>query len=227
MKLPREKIIEDGPNTLTDSELLAIMLSSGTKEEDVFKMSERLIKDFGFSGLINMNYNELSKIQGIKMAKASKLMAIFEIARRVMAEEKEKKEIIDAKSLYEYVYPYYYGIKKELLIVIGVDSKLRIIKEKKYTSDSYNEINVPLKELIKDIISMDPYGIFLIHNHPAGNVNPSSSDIKYTVDLGKTLRNIDILLLDHLIISYDKYYSFSDSKCLSNLNYWFIYSYNL
>lgn len=219
MKLPREKIIEDGVNTLTDSELLSVMISSGTKNEDVFKMSERLIHDYGFSGLIRMDYNELSKIPGIKMAKASKLMAIFEIARRVMSEEHKRIEINDAKSLFEHVYPSYYGINKEIMMVIGVDSKLRVIKEKKYTSNSYNEISVPLKDLIKDIISMDPYGIFLVHNHPAGNINPSNSDIEYTIELGHTLKSIGILLLDHLIISLDKYYSFSDSKCFSDIPY--------
>ena len=219
MKLPREKIIEDGVDSLSDSELLAIMLGSGTKDYDVFTMSEQLIKDYGLSGLFRMNYKELSKLQGIKKAKASKIMAIFEISRRVMREEQEKVSIIDAKSLFEYVYPSYYGMKKEVLMVIGVDSKLKIINEKKYTSDSYSEIHVSLKDLIKDIISMDPYGVFLIHNHPGGNINPSNQDIRYTMDLGTVLKNLNILLLDHLIISLDKYYSFSNKGSLNGIPY--------
>lgn len=227
MKLPREKIIEDGVDSLSDSELLAIMLGSGTKDYDVFTMSEQLIKDYGLSGLFRMSYKELSKLQGIKKAKASKIMAIFEISRRVMHEEQEKVSINDAKSLFEYVYPSYYGMKKEVLMVIGVDSKLKIINEKKYTSDSYSEIHVSLKDLIKDIISMDPYGVFLIHNHPGGNINPSNQDISYTMDLGTVLKNLNILLLDHLIISLDKYYSFSNKGSLNGIPYWFIFLFPL
>ena len=207
--LPREKIIKDGPGELSDDELLAIMLSSGTKNEDVFSMSKRLIQDYGFASLMRLDYNELSKIPGIKMAKGAKLLAIFEIARRVISEENNKKCLNDAKGLFEYVYPSYYGIKKEILMIIGVTSRLKVLNLKKYTSDSYNEIHIPIKEIVKDILQMDPYGVFIIHNHPGGNINPSTADIKYTIELGKTLDALNILLLDHLIISNDTYYSFN------------------
>ena len=214
--LPREKIIMDGPSELSDDELLAIMLSSGTKNEDVFSMSKRLIEDYGFASLMRLDYTELSKIPGIKMAKGAKLLAIFEIARRVISEENNKKCLNDAKGLFEYVYPSYYGIKKELLMVIGVTSKLKVLNLKKYTSDSYNEINIPIKEIIKDILQMDPYGVFIIHNHPGGNINPSTADIKYTIELSKTLDTLNILLLDHLIISNDTYYSFNENHTLKS-----------
>ena len=214
--LPREKIIKDGPSELSDDELLAIMLSSGTKNEDVFSMSKRLIQDYGFASLMRLDYNELSKIPGIKMAKGAKLLAIFEIARRVISEENNKKCLNDAKGLFEYVYPSYYGIKKEVLMIIGVNSRLKILNLKKYTSDSYNEINIPIKEIIKDILQMDPYGVFIIHNHPGGNINQSTEDIKYTIELGKTLDTLNILLLDHLIISNDTYYSFNENHTLKS-----------
>ena len=214
--LPREKIIKDGPSDLSDDELLAIMLSSGTKNEDVFSMSKRLIQDYGFASLMRLDYNELSKIPGIKMAKGAKLLAIFEIARRVISEENNKKCLNDAKGLFEYVYPFYYGIKKEVLMIIGVNSRLKVLNLKKYTSDSYNEINIPIKEIIKDILQMDPYGVFIIHNHPGGNINPSTADIKYTIELGKTLDALNILLLDHLIISNDTYYSFNENHTLKS-----------
>ena len=214
--LPREKIIKDGPSELSDDELLAIMLSSGTKNEDVFSMSKRLIQDYGFASLMRLDYNELSKIPGIKMAKGAKLLAIFEIARRVISEENNKKCLNDAKGLFKYVYPSYYGIKKEVLMIIGVTSRLKVLNLKKYTSDSYNEINIPIKEIIKDILQMDPYGVFIIHNHPGGNINPSTADIKYTIELAKTLDALNILLLDHLIISNDTYYSFNENHTLKS-----------
>jgi DNA repair protein RadC len=101
-------------------------------------------------------------------------------------------------------------------MVIGVNSRLKVLNLKKYTSDSYNEINIPIKEIIKDILQMDPYGVFIIHNHPGGNINPSTADIKYTIELSKTLDTLNILLLDHLIISNDTYYSFNENHTLKS-----------
>lgn len=217
--LPREKLITYGVNSLEDDELLAIMLSSGTKNEDVFQMSKRLIHNYGFSKLILMDYKELSKIQGIKEAKASKLMAIFEIVKRCMKEEDKKIVLKDSKSLFEYVYPEYMLKKKEILTVIYVDSGLRVLKKEEFSNDCYTEIKVPIKTIVKNSILNDAYGIFLVHNHPAGNKNPSNADKEYTYLLSDILKGIQILLLDHIIIAKDSYYSFSDNASLNHLLY--------
>lgn len=218
--LPREKMIEFGVESLEDDELLAIMLGSGSKYEDVFSLSKRLINNYGFDRLLRMNYKELSKIPGIKKAKASKLMAVFEIAKRCI-KNKNQKVIYDSKTLFEYVYPEFMFKKKELLMVIYVDSKLKIIGEDKFFDDSYTEIKISIKTLVKKAIEHDSYGIFLVHNHPGGNKNPSNSDKEYTNKLSLILKDIQILLLDHIIIAEDTYYSFSDNLAIDELNYWF------
>ena len=96
-KLPREKLILNGVESLTDDELLSIILGCGSKNENVFNMSKRIIKDYGFNKLYKMDYDSLSKISGIKIAKATKLMVIFEIAKRIVKYENEMECIKTSK----------------------------------------------------------------------------------------------------------------------------------
>lgn len=214
--LPREKLIKLGAEALNDDELLAIMLGTGTNTESVFEMSKRLCDTYGFERLYHMSYDDLSAIPGIKKAKASKLMAVFEIVKRIMESENKEIKLSSSHSIFEYVYPKYLGKNKEILTIIYVNSKLGVLKLEEYTSDSYTSIDTPIRTIVKNSIANDAYGVFLIHNHPAGNVNPSESDIKYTHRLEFALSSIGILLLDHIIISKNKYYSFSDSKRSGN-----------
>lgn len=209
-KLPREKLIEDGVDVLRDDELLAIMLATGGAKENVFMMSKRLCETYGFSKLYQMSYQELSSIPGIKEGKATKLMAVFEIVKRIMKEEASKKKLIASKDVFDYVYPYYMGLKKEKMIVIYVNSELGVMGMREYSSDSYTKIDTPIRKIVEGCIESDCYGIFMIHNHPAGNPNPSESDKEYTWRLEFALKAIGILLLDHVIISKDSYYSFTD-----------------
>lgn len=219
--LPREKLIKDGVTNLSDDELLAIMLGSGSKYEDVFHLAKRLIDDYGFSKLLQMEYKDLAKIQGIKMAKATKLMAVFEITKRCIKNEKNRFSISDSKSLFEYVYPDYMLKKKESLTVIYVDSKLRIIKKEEFSDNDYKEIKIPIKTIVKHSLDYDSYGIFLVHNHPAGSNKPSNADIEYTKMLSLVLKGCQIILLDHIIIADDTYYSFSDNASIDDFLYWF------
>ena len=101
--LPREKLIKYGPNKLNDGELLSIMLGSGSKNEDVFTLSKRLINEYGFAHLFQMSYDELSNIKGIKEAKATKLLALFEIARRIAQLEYKEEPLLLPINVYKYV----------------------------------------------------------------------------------------------------------------------------
>lgn len=210
-KLPREKLIEDGVSSLTDDELLAIMLGSGTKYENVFLMSKRLIEVYGFKNLYEMDYKELSKIPGIKEAKATKLMVVFEIVKRMIKNEREKEILKGAKEVYEYIKGEYLLEKKEVLTILYLNSRLQVIKKEKRTQNNYSKLELPNKEIIIHSIEYDAYGIILIHNHPAGNPNPSEADDIATNTLAIALKAIGIILLDHLIIADDKYYSYSDA----------------
>ena len=215
-KLPREKLIDEGVDKLEDYELLAIILGSGSKKEDVFSLSKRLIKEYGFKDLYKMKYEELSKIDGIKMAKATKLMVIFEIAKRVIKYENEKDIIKSSKDLYNYILSDYLVLKKEVLSVIYVNSKLQIIGKDTFSDNLYNTINLPIKKIVLNAILKDSYGVFLVHNHPSGNELPSKSDNISTNKLSKTLNGLGIILLDHIIIGSNSYFSYSDTNSIDS-----------
>ena len=213
-KLPREKLITNGVESLSDDELLSIILGCGSKEENVFKMSKRIIKDYGFNKLYKMDYDSLVKIYGIKIAKATKLMVIFEIAKRIIKYENEVECIKTSKDLYNYVYHDYLLQKKEILTVIYVNSKLQVMNEEKFSQNEYTQINIPIKLIVKNAIDNDAYGIFLVHNHPSGNEMPSDADNKSTKNLTLTLKGVGILLLDHIIIGEKEYFSYSDTNTI-------------
>ena len=205
--LPREKMIIDGPKELTDEELLAIMLSSGTKNENVFDMSKRLIKEYGFSRLFKMNYDELSKIPGIKKAKATKLMANFEITRRIIENKTSDIRLLESIDVFHYIYPDYIDLDYELLSVIYVDIKMSVIKIDKYTDKLKSKLKIPFRNIINNALNLNVFGFFLVHNHPAGNINPSNEDINETNELLKICNQIGIILFDHIIISKGTYLS--------------------
>ena len=213
---PREKIINKGPFYLSDSELLAIMLSSGTKEESILDLSERLIKEYGLKGMFNMNYNDLIKINGIKDAKASKLLATFEIARRAMNENDINKQLETAKDVFLYIKDEYILLNEEVVTILYVNSKLNVIFKDKFTSDETSRVFLPYRDIVKNAINRHAFGIFLIHNHPGGNINPSNADIKVLEELKNILRPLNIHLFDSIIISNNDFYSIGESLISSN-----------
>ena len=216
--LPREKLIKEGIKSLDDYELLALLLDTGTKEETVFDLSKRIINEFGFRRLFKMNYDEIIKIKGIKSAKASKLLSCFEVTRRIISDEVNELKLNDAKALFKYIYPEYYLMENEILTVVYVDHNLCVIKKDKFSDNSKDMIKMPIKDIVKNALNIDAYGIFLVHNHPKGSLYPSDSDIKATLNLLNILNDMDIHLFDHLIISRGMYYSFVESGCLKNVN---------
>lgn len=214
---PREKMIQHGAKSLTDVELLAIILASGTKNESVMDLAKRIINEYGFKNLLYLNYDELKKINGIKEAKATKLMAIFEIVRRVSKKLEDKIIIEDSFVLFKYIKNEYILKNVEVLTVIFLDKNRNIINKKTYSDDERSKVLIPKKKIVNDAINYKAMGIYLIHNHPDGNIHPSDDDINITYDLHKILYSLEILLLDHLIISNNNFYSFALES---------IYSYN-
>ena len=213
---PREKIIEYGPERLSDTELLAIILSIGNKGEGVLELSNRLINQYGLSKLLYMNYHELAKIPGIKEAKATKLLACFEMAKRSV-QNNENESFKTSSDIYRYIKNTYLFESKEVLTVLYVTSKIKLIKKLKYSNNSSYYCDFPLKKIVQDALTYDAYGIILIHNHPSGDVNPSQADIDATLSIKYVLRELDILLLDHIVISKDNYYSFDENKLLNSI----------
>lgn len=208
---PREKLKLKGVKELADTELLALILGTGTKDESVLDLSSRIIKEYGFEKLFKMNINDIKKIKGIGDAKASILSSVFEVTRRIIRNETSDIALREAKDVFNYIYPYYYMLEYEALTVIYVDAKLHVIKKDHFTSNSVDYIDMSFKKIIGDAINLNAFGIFLAHNHPQGSLFPSEADIDSTRRLTKICEGLGIHFFDHLIIARGMYYSFSEA----------------
>ena len=209
---PREKLIKGGVKSLSDIELLAIMLGVGNKDESVLDLSQRLIHNYSLKGLFMMSYDELKEIKGIKEAKATKLLAAFEITRRVLEVKDKNKELLYAHDVYDYICNDYILEKKEILTILYVDNKCRVIKKEKYMNNELNKVLVPDKLIIKHALTYECFGIFMIHNHPSGDPTPSLSDVEATKDIANVLNKLNIHLFDHIVLGDNKFYSITESK---------------
>lgn len=207
---PREKLINNGSNTLSDSELLAIMLSSGSKNESVLDLSTRLINEYGLERLFKMSYYELQKISGIKAAKATKLMATFEIARRIQNQNKALTTLNNSNAVYEYVKADYLFLDTEVVTIIYVNKLCQIIAKRSFSNNGVSKVIIPFREIVNEAIILKCFGIFMVHNHPSGDLKPSKDDLITTKNLINILKPLDIHLFDHLIISNNKFISLGD-----------------
>ena len=207
---PRERLINEGVINLSDIELLAIMLGEGTKNEGVIELSTRLINSYGLKKIFNMNYDELIKLDGIKKAKATKIIATFEIARRSLKKEDNKIKLENYKILYELIKNDFILHDNEILEVIYVDTKCNFIDKDIYTDNLAGNVKIPFRKIVISALRNKCFGVFLAHNHPSGDLTPSAFDIDSTYKLKDILNGINIHLFDHLIIGNNDYYSFND-----------------
>ena len=207
---PREKLINEGVINLSDIELLAIMLGEGTKNESVIELSTKLINKYGLKKIFNMTYDQLIKLDGIKKAKATKIIATFEIARRSLKKEDIKIKLDKPNLLYEFIKNDFLLHDNEILEVIYVDTKCNFIDKDIYTDDLSSNVKMPFRKIVINALRCKCFGVFLAHNHPSGDLNPSVSDIEATFKLKDTLNSINIHLFDHLIIGNNGYYSINN-----------------
>lgn len=203
---PKERLIKFGVNSLTNYELLAIILNTGTKEEGVIELASKLLNNYN---LLEINYDELIKIKGIKTSKATTIISFIELSKRLIKESNNIKNIDLSNSLkiYNYVYLNFINLKTEKLQVLFLDIKLNLIYEKFFENFSENQVNFDIKELIRISILKNSKNIILIHNHPSGDSTPSKIDIINTKKIKEFLKNFDINLLEHIIIGKNQYYS--------------------
>jgi len=208
---PRERLKQKGPASLSDSELLAIILRTGTKEMNAKEVGAELLKKHGnFSDLEKLDLTDLNKIKGIGPTKAITLSAVFEIARRIKAAPFNKKKVIRApEDVAEEYIPKLRSLVQEEFRVLLLSTANTIIKEVVVSRGSLNASIVHPREVFKPAVIESAASIILMHNHPSGNPNPSKEDIKITKQLAEAGRLMDIGIFDHIIIAGDDFYSFA------------------
>lgn len=197
---PRERLESSGASTLSDAELLAIILKTGTKQENVIDMSNRLISKYGLNKLTSCSLTELQEINGIGPSKACQIIAIFELNKRVSHSKNEGKPIQTAKDVFDHCAPKLSGLNKECFLVLHLDTKNRVIKTEAVSMGILDSAIIHPREVFQSAIKENAHAIILVHNHPSGDPTPSDEDQQITEQLVEAGNLLGIKVLDHVII---------------------------
>ncbi|OGC47237.1 hypothetical protein A2886_01145 [candidate division WWE3 bacterium RIFCSPHIGHO2_01_FULL_42_13] len=200
---PRERLVKYGAEILSDSELLAIILSVGGKEESVLELSRRVLAEFGgFKGLAQASPEQLVSLKNVGEVKAITIKAACEIGLRVTSDSGPASEFIKSpEDIYRLVRKDLYGKKKEHLYLISIDSRGRAIAQDLISIGTVNEAVVHPREIFRQAIMRTAVSIILVHNHPSQDTSPSSEDIFLTKKVADAGRLLGLNVLDHVIVS--------------------------
>ena len=207
---PRERFLKHGPETLSDAELFAILLRTGTKGENVIDMSNRLIKEYGLDKLFECSLKELQEIKGIGPSKAMQILTIAEIQKRINQSKNPIKKISCAKNVFDLFHEKLKDEKQENFYVLLLDTKNKIIKEELITKGILDSAIIHPREIFKPAIKNSASKIILIHNHPSGDSNPSKEDLDITKEIMKSGEVLGIKVVDHIIIGNDGWWSWME-----------------
>lgn len=215
---PRERFLKLGPEALSDAELFAILLRTGTrgkkgqKGENVIDMSNRLINEYGLDKLLECSLVELQKINGIGPAKAMQILTIVELQRRINQSKHPIKKITCAKDVFDIFHDRLKDEKQENFIVLMLNSKNNIIAEELITKGILDASIIHPREVFKSAIKNNAHSVVLIHNHPSGDQSPSDEDIKIAKILMNSGKILGIIVIDFIIIGKESYWSFRENK---------------
>lgn len=209
---PRERLLRLGPESLSDAQLLAILLRTGRKKHNALEVAHHLLKKFGgLSALGQLSVSELCSIKGIGPAKAAQVLASVELGRRSLAQPLNLDlRVLSSRDIYNHYYSLLRDMKKEVFMLLLFDGKNRLLKEVNVSTGSLSLNIVHPREVFKPAVRESASAVILLHNHPSGDPSPSPEDQELTRRLVKAGRIMGIKVLDHLVIGDGKYYSFAD-----------------
>lgn len=212
---PRERLIKEGPKSLSNAELLAIILRTGNKKENVLELSKRIIKKYDFKTLSRIRTNSLKKTFGIGETKACQVIACFEIGRRrACLKNGKSKTINSAKDIAKLLMPELSNLKKEHFIGLFLDSRKRVIKQETLFIGSLDSSIIHPREIFKTALAESAAAVILAHNHPSGDPRPSEEDIEVSKQIIKAGDILGIQVLDHVIIADSRYISLNEKGYL-------------
>ena len=211
---PREKLIQNGTSSLSDAELLAILISSGTKDKSAVDLGRELmaIVNNNLNSLGKLSIADLKKIHGIGNARAVTISAALELGRRrKLSEVPEILQIKCSKDVADIFQPLLSDLLHEEFWILFLNRSNRVINRMKLSQGGISGTVTDVRMVMKKAIEYLASGIIVCHNHPSGNLNPSESDTRITQKIKEAGNLLDIQLLDHLIISDKDFYSFADN----------------
>ncbi len=211
---PREKAVRYGLESLSDVELLTLLISSGYRGSNALQLSNDLLNEYkGLKNLSKVSTSELTKFKGIKEAKALNLKAMFELHTRLTKKEMEEEE---DEATSEYLFNKYKSLlentDQEHLYLVILNSKRRIIRELRLYIGTENNMLFSYKKIWAELLKNNGKYFYLIHNHPGKTCKPSKEDTIFTSELFLESNRMKIPMIDHLIIGNDGYHSFQEAK---------------
>ncbi len=216
---PREKMMSKGAESLSNTELLAIMLRTGTGGMHVIDVAREVLKSAGgkLNGIASMPVGRLCEINGIGPAKAVTLAAAFELGRRCAGESiiDSRTAICSAKTVFRMMLPHMKGLDHEECWALFLNRANYLISKEKISSGGLDSTTLDCKTIVRKALENKATGVIIVHNHPSGSSLPGNADIQATRQLDSALRTCELSLLDHVIIAESSYYSFSDEEITS------------
>lgn len=217
---PREKLKERGVESMTNSELLAIIIGSGSRGKNVIELAQDILKayDNDVGMLLELDIYDLVKHKGIGYVKALIIIAAIELAKRGMSSigTNKAEHIRTSNEIYEIFRPMIGFLSHEEFWAIYLNNNLNIIKKERISIGNLTSTIVDIKRIIKLGIDLRATRLIIVHNHPSGNLTPSTDDMKITDRISKAASTFEITLEDHIIVSNNGYFSFSDHCLIHN-----------
>lgn len=209
---PREKLIQYGPEKLSNSELLALLLRSGNKDVNAIELAGKILKKFGAKELPNLNFKDLKKILGLGPAKACEIIACFELGKRLL-KDKKAQIFLTPKEIWEELKDLK-NHKKEHFVIFYLDSRNQEIKRETISIGSLNANLVHPREVFEPAVRNLAAQIILAHNHPSGDPEPSEDDLEITKRLVESGKILGIEVIDHIIVAKNDFFSFKERKLI-------------
>ena len=209
---PYHRLKKNGVSSLSDAELLAIIISSGSRGESAVDTANRILKKYNFNKLSELNLTELKKELGNEV-KALRILSLFELNKRKnkLSRGGFVKTIEKSKDIYNIFYDELKDKKKEHLYILMLDSRNSIINHKLISVGTVNQSLIHPREIFLEAVKESAYAIILVHNHPFGDSKPSQEDKLITEKIKNAGELMDVKLIDHVIISKEGYYSFNEN----------------
>ena len=209
---PRERLIRQGPQSLSDAELLAVFLRVGVTGKSAVDLGRDMVLRFGsLQGLFSASENEFSSIHGLGKAKYAQLHAVLKLGRRVISEELESGASLHSpQAVKHYLQMLFHGKTHEVFVALFLDVKNRLICAEQLTRGTLSQASVYPREVIKAALAHNAATIILAHNHPSGDAEPSSADLHLTKRLQQALALVDIAVIDHIVVAGANTYSFAE-----------------
>jgi DNA repair protein RadC len=222
---PRERLIAEGAERLTDAELLAIILrigrgtfKKGILGQNVTDFAKELLKEFkGLRGLDRAHIEDLLKVPGLKNAKVSQIKAAFELGKRVQSKRLTALSFESSTAVAAHFRPRFTGKRQEVVIAVFLNGQNQSLGEKEITEGTPTQATVYVRRILEEALHVSAAAIVMVHNHLSGNSEPSAGDDDTTCRLLAACNLVEIVLLDHIIVGESDHYSYSDSGRLQKL----------